>query len=214
MPKYIAIAAITLDGKIAKGPNHPSDWTSKEDKRFMRGLLDKSDVVIVGNNTYKTAIKPLSRRNCIVLARSVNSPPARGGVPRLQSGRGGGRQNLTYINPQKSDIKKLIRARKYKTVAILGGAQTYTYCLQNNMLDELYLTIEPLVFGRGIDLFSPIPSSPGEERMPDSPAIALAAAGGQVRSKSRKFKLLSIKKLNAQGSLLLRYKKLSKITIR
>ena len=183
MPKYIAIAAITLDGKIAKGPNHPSDWTSKEDKVFMHGLLDKCDCVIVGNNTYKTAIKPLSKRNCIVLTRAVPLPPLGEGARRADEG------SLIYCNPQKSDLKKLIRDRDYKKIAILGGAQTYTYCLQNNLLDELYLTIEPIVFEQGIDLFSPSPSGRG------------------VRGEGFKFKLLSVKKLNNQGSLLLHYKR-------
>ena len=68
MPKCIVIAAVTIDGKIAKGPNHMSNWTSKEDKVFMRALLAKSDVVIVGNNTYNNirassfARDPESRR--------------------------------------------------------------------------------------------------------------------------------------------------------
>jgi dihydrofolate reductase len=190
-PRYIAIAAVTLDGKIAKTKSHMSTWTSKEDKLFMRALLNKCDAIIVGNNTYKTAIKPLSKRNCIVLSRSANkliskssgltrgvySPPFKGGA------RGGYKPRLEYCNPKKSDLKKLIRDRGYKRIAILGGAQTYAYCLKNNLLDELYLTIEPIVFGKGINLF--------ESR----------------KFLEQKFKLDSIKKLNRQGSLLLHYKK-------
>ncbi len=168
-PKYIAIAAVTIDGKIAKHKNHMSDWTSKEDKVFMRALLDKCDVVIVGNNTYKTAIQPLSKRNCIVFSRSGSSKQVSA--------------KLTYCNPQTTDVKKIIRDHKYKTIAILGGAQTYSFCLKNSLLDELYLTIEPVVFGQGINLFS------------DSLSL------------DKKFKLISVKKLNKQGSLLLYYKK-------
>src|ERR1035437_4679109 len=127
-PTYIAIAAITLDGKIAKGPNHMSDWTSKEDKVFMRALLDKCDCIIVGNNTYKTAIKPLSKRNCIVISRTAEpSPLMRGDVARRVT------ERLIYINPQITNLKKLIVLKKYKKIAVLGGAQTYTYCLQNNL---------------------------------------------------------------------------------
>src|SRR3989338_2902841 len=69
--RSIAIAATTLDGKIALERDHFSDWTSPEDKAFMRKLLDEADVIVVGNNTYKTAEKPLSRRNCIVLTSSI-----------------------------------------------------------------------------------------------------------------------------------------------
>jgi dihydrofolate reductase len=175
-PSYIAIAAVTLDGKIAKGPNHMSDWTSKEDKLFMRSLLDKCDVILVGNNTYKTASKPLSKRNCIVLSYQINSCVR-------QSAR------LLYINPQKHDLSKIVFDLKYQRVAILGGAQTYTYCLNNNLLDELYLTIEPIIFGRGINLFS------------------LAQSENWGRSGDPTFKLISVKKINRRGSLLLHYKK-------
>src|SRR3989344_230321 len=164
---YIAIAAITIDGKIAKGPKHFSDWTSPEDKKFMRALLNKCDVVIVGNNTYKTAIKPLSKKNCIVLSRSENQT---------------NQKNRIYVNPDKTDLRKFIGGRGYKKIAILGGAQTYTYCLEHSMMDELYLTIEPIVFGRGIDLF---------------------ASKNYLYSK---LQLISTKKLNNQGSLLLYYK--------
>lgn len=188
--KFIAIAAITLDGKIAKNSKHMSDWTSKEDKIFMRTLLDKCDVIIVGNNTYMTALKPLSKRNCIVLTRGVNSPPFKGGVARAAR-RGGEKIPPFYCNPVKTNLKKIIISKNYKKIAILGGAQTYTFCLQNNMLDELYLTVEPLVFGEGINLFTP---SPSEGRVGE-------------RLQKHKFKLLSIKKLNKQGSLLLHYKK-------
>lgn len=167
--KYIAIAAMTMDGKIAKGPKHFSDWTSKEDKIFMHALLNKCDCIIVGNNTYKTASKPLSKRNRIVLTSQVSSP--------LQK-----TDKLLYVNPQKLDVKKFITKLKYRRVAILGGAQTYIYCLEHKMLDELYLTIEPVMFGRGVDLFA------------------------SKSSLDFKLKLVSIKKLNKTGSILLHYK--------
>ena len=170
MTKYIAIAAVTIDGKIAKNKSHMSDWTSPEDKIFMRALLDKCDVIIVGNNTYKTAIKPLSKRNCIVLSRSANKLMSKSA-------------NLIYCDPNKNNIKKLIGKLKYKKIAILGGAQTYSYSLENNLMDEIYLTIEPLVFGKGINLFA------------------------DTKILNKKFKLFNIKKLNNKGTVLLHYKK-------
>lgn len=170
MPKYIAIAATTIDGKIAKGPDHMSDWTSKEDKVFMRALLAKCDVVIIGNNTYKTAIKPLSKRNCIVFSGSVNQPARKSA-------------NLLYVNPAKVNFKKLITKSGYKKIALLGGAQTYSWFLENNLLDELYLTIEPLAFGGGVSLFA-------NKKLGDF-----------------KFRLFEIKQLNKKGSVLIHYKK-------
>jgi dihydrofolate reductase len=147
-----------------------SNWTSKEDKVFMRALLAKCDVVIVGNNTYKTAVKPLSKRNCIVFSRSANKLISKSA-------------NLLYVNPGKVNIKRLIEKLGYSKVALLGGAQTYSYFLEHGLLDEIYLTIEPLAFGGGISLFA------------------------NKKIGNYKFKLISIKKLNKTGSVLLKYKK-------
>jgi len=140
-PRYIAIAAITADGKIARNKEHMSDWTSKEDKDFMRAKLKECDAIIVGNNTYKTAIKPLSKRNCVVFTRSVQEPKQEN-------------ENCCYINPEITDAKAYAEEKGYKTIAILGGAATYNYCLAHDMTDELYLTIEPIIFGEGIDIFT------------------------------------------------------------
>lgn len=170
-PIISAIAAVTIDGKIALGPKHNSSWTSKEDKDFLHAILDKSDVVIVGNNTYKAAKKPLSKRNCLVLTSKVA-----GAIQK--------NNNLLFCNPNKINIAELITHLGYKKVALLGGAQTYTYFLSQGLIDNIYLTIEPLVFATGINLFS------------------------GKKSYLKKFKLVSVKKLNKKGSILLHYKRL------
>lgn len=162
--RYLGIAAVTLDGKIGANEKHFSNWTSKEDKKFMRALLDTCDVIIVGNNTYKTAIKPLSKRNCIVLTRSVKT------TNRVT-------ENLLFLNTKSTNLKKTIEKAGYRKIAVLGGAQTYSYCLEHKMLDDLYLTIEPIIFGSGVPLF----------------------AG---KYKLRKTKIVSTKKLNRAGTLL------------
>ena len=70
---------------------------------------------------------------------------------------------------------------KYETVAVLGGTKTYTWFLENDLLDELYITIEPIVFGRGLPLFE------------SSEDINV------------QLKLESTKQLNEKGTLLLHY---------
>lgn len=166
--KIIAVAAATIDRKIALSNCHYTDWTSAEDKKFLCMFLDKSDVIVVGNNTYKIAKKPLLKRNCIVFTRSIF------GIKRCGD-------NLLFCNPNNANIRDILS--DYKIAAVLGGAQIYTYFLENNLLDEIYLTIEPLVFGKGLNIFE------------------------RIAKKALKFQLLSIKKLNKNGSILLHYKR-------
>ncbi|HZX19863.1 MAG TPA: dihydrofolate reductase family protein [archaeon] len=168
-PNFYAVAVVTMDGKIAKNSAHFSDWSSKEDKDFLHKKMNDSDVILVGNNTYKIAKKPLSKRNCIVFTSSV---------PKTKKAK----ENLLYCNPKKIDFKKLILDLGYKKICVLGGAKTYGYFLEKNLLNEIFLTIEPIVFGSGISLFD-------------------------FDAGIKKFKLVSVKKLNKKGAVLLHYKK-------
>ncbi len=167
MSKYIAVVAITIDGKIAKNSHHFSNWTCKEDKVFLHTILDTCETVLVGNSTYKMALKPLSKRNCIVLTRSFKLK----NLPLL-----------TYCNPAIESLKDTIKKNKYKKICVLGGTQIYSYCLEQNLINELYLTIEPLTFGPGLSLFE--------------------------TKKTSQWRLKSSKRLNKRGSVLLHYIKI------
>lgn len=166
--KFVAYVAASIDGKIAKNSRSGSDWTSKEDWNFFQKSLALADAVIVGRNTYKVAEKSLKKRNTIVLTSKVNSPVVKGSV--------------FFLNPKKSDLKKFLQDKKYRNIAIVGGPKVYAFCLENKMLDELFLTIEPHVFTAGVPMFS----------------------GGIF--KKNNFKLISSRKLNKGGTLLLKYK--------
>ncbi len=162
--RFIGYVASSIDGRISLAAKKRPDWTSAEDWKFFQNKLALSDAVVVGRNTYEAAKTRLQKRNTYVLSSKVKNPVRRG--------------HVTFVNPKRTDIATLLKG--YKNVAVIGGARVYQEMLDKNLLDELYLTIEPLVFGRGTPMF----------------------AGG---SKTRKFKLVSVKKLNATGSILLRY---------
>lgn len=164
----IAIAALTIDGKIARHHDHFPDWTSPEDKVVLSEILDTCDVVVVGNTTYKIAEVQLSKRNCIVFTRTTPTPKPL-------------RDNLLLFNPSNASIE--VALEPYNKVALLGGAQIYTYFMERGLIDELFLTIEPLVFGNGLDLFE------------------------FTSDETINFELVSVRRLNGKGSLILHYRR-------
>lgn len=89
------------------------------------------------------------------------------------------RGKVVFINPVNVNLVKIFK--EYKNVAVLGGGAVYRFMLENGLLDEIFVTIEPLIFGRGKEMF----------------------IGG---TKISRLRLLSIKKLNLAGSILLHYK--------
>ena len=52
--KIILMAAVTLDGKIARNEAHFVDWSSHEDKKLFYATSKRARVLILGNNTFKT----------------------------------------------------------------------------------------------------------------------------------------------------------------
>ena len=169
-PKFIALAVMTLDGKIAKTVSHESSWSSKEDKKFLRKKIDRCDVIVVGRNTYEVSHGPLSKRNCIVITSRVATTTEPTALCR-------------YVNPKTVNIKTLVQSLGYRNICILGGTRTYSLMLKLGLIDELFLTIEPLLFGSGLSLFDlPLKNAP-------------------------LFRLVSVKKLNRRGTILLHYRR-------
>lgn len=138
---YSIVAAISCDGKITKGNSLGSNWTSKEDKKFLHKELDEADVILIGRKTYEIAEKYLAERNCLVFTRKIK-------FPEVMS------DKVTFFNLESGDIKKYLKERNYKKAVILGGTEIYSYFLEKNLTDEICLTIEPLIFGEGLSLAS------------------------------------------------------------
>jgi len=163
-PRYIAFVAASVDGRISLSSKHPPEWTSKEDWEFFQNSLSRIDAVVVGRNTYESVAERLRKRNTFVLSRRPKTLARRGTV--------------TFVNPEKVNLQKLLEG--YKSVAVLGGGAVYQFMLENKLLDELFITIEPLVFGRGKEMF----------------------VGG---TRTTPVTLLSAKRLNRTGTFLLHY---------
>jgi dihydrofolate reductase len=140
--KKILIAAITLDGKIAKSADHDVDWTSKEDKAFFRDETKKAGVVIFGSSTYKAIGRPMPDRLNIIMTRHPEDYADKEKEGLLE---------FTTDDPQ-TILEKLAK-RGFNKVVIGGGSAIYSLFLEKKLIDEIYLTIAPKIFGKGVDLF-------------------------------------------------------------
>jgi len=130
------IAALTADGFIAKSSQHLTDWTSKEDKHFFVEKTKQAGVVIFGQNTFETIGKALPGRHNVVYSKD-----------RVYEG-----VQVTQKDPKA--LLEELESKGYKEVAICGGATIYTMFMQAGVVDKLYLSVEPVLFGQGLTLFN------------------------------------------------------------
>ena len=168
------VAVSSVNGKLTKGDNPDIySWTSKEDSKIFFSLIEKHNLIVMGSKTYeaaRTIIKLRPNKLRMVLTRNrrkYKSDMVKG--------------SLEFTSESPKDLIKRLEKQGYKEMLLVGGTEINSAFLKNSLVDELHLTIEPILFGRGKDLLL-------EEELEVS------------------LKLLSIKKLNANGTLHLRYR--------
>jgi dihydrofolate reductase len=133
------IAAVTADGLIAENENHAAMWTSKEDKKRFVELTKRAGVVVMGSRTFRTLPRPLKERLNVVYTRGHAFD---------------GQENVLVTQDEPRILLEKLEARGLKEVAICGGSQVYTAFMKARAVGKIFLTIEPIVFGKGMTLFN------------------------------------------------------------
>ncbi len=139
--KVILMMAVTADGKIAKHETHMADWTSKADKKIFVSETKKAGVIIMGKTTYDTIGRPLPGRLNVVMDLKPDTSLNRPGL-------------LEFTNTEPKQLLRELEQRGFHSVIIGGGATINGLFLSLGLLDELWLTVEPKLFGAGMSLFA------------------------------------------------------------
>lgn len=170
--KVILAMVTSVDGKSTKNTLPPKEWASKEDQKFFSSVFKQNRLFVMGSHTYLAAqhtIKPNPKKLKIVLTKNPKKF-----IKYAVAGQ------LEFTNNSPASLVKQLEHLGYRQIILLGGAKTNTAFFKANLVNEIWLTLEPLIFGVGKGLV--------DERKLDT-----------------KLKLKSSKKLNSKGSLLLKY---------
>jgi dihydrofolate reductase len=142
------IAAQSLDGFITQHDKPGSGFTSDADKEHFSRILADFDCQIMGSTTYRVAREKILPRRGLPRLRLVltRDPAAYAGdaVPGA----------LEFTNEPVASLVEKQRARGCRSCAVLGGSQLYSAFLSANLVDEIWLTVEPLLFGSGTRLLA------------------------------------------------------------
>lgn len=138
--KIIMIAAVTIDGFIAKNSDDPVEWTGSDDKSYFRKVTEKAGVVIMGSNTFNMIGRPLPNRMNIVMTSKkkidINN------------------DNVELTDAYPTVIVNMLENRGYKSICVIGGSEINTLFLKCGLIDELHVVTIPKIMGCGISLFN------------------------------------------------------------
>jgi dihydrofolate reductase len=147
--RVLAIAAMSADGYIARAPRDDVSWSSPEDKRMFAATSRHAGVIVMGRKTFDSMPAPLPDRLQVVM---TSTPANYQSLP--------GHVEFTANNPQ--TILRDLAERQFQEVVIGGGGAVYAQFVGAGLVDELWLTVEPLLFGAGVPLLQ---GTPMERRM-------------------------------------------------
>ncbi len=172
--KVVMIMVSSLNGKTTNGAD--SDiykWTSSEDSDFFFSKIKEAKVIIMGSGTYEVIrekIKNDPGRLRIVLTKSPEKYSSNSKINILE-----------FSSSEPNEILSELSYRGYEEILLVGGAGVNKSFIESGLVNEIFLTIEPVIFGSGKNLMTD---------------------GNYFKD----LNLVEVKKLNDKGSLLLKYK--------
>ena len=169
--KTILIFVSTIDGKITRwGDPMIRSWSSKDDQKYFDAIWNDTRVIIMGSGTYNPDPLKADPKHLYLVLTHQPSKYEGLNVPGL----------LEFTNETPGQVLDRFKNDE-KMVLVVGGSHIATSFLREQLIDELWLTIEPKIFGTGANFVT-------EEKLDID------------------LKLLSSEQINEQGTLITKYR--------
>lgn len=141
--RVVLIAAQSLDGFLAKHDKPGTDFTSAADRTWFPACLRSFDTCVMGSETWRgerTEIlaAPYSDRRRIIMTRN----PARHADDAVP-------EQIEFTDESPSALATRLRMEGVEHLALLGGGTINGLFLAAGLVDELWITLESVVFGQG-----------------------------------------------------------------
>ena len=170
--KITLVAVTSLNGKLTNGADPDIyKWTSREDQKFFFDLIEGTKLIVMGSGTYE-AVRGRLKTNTSKLRIVLTKNPDKYKAERVPG-------NLEFSSESPKEVYKRCMI-DHTDMLLVGGSKIYSSFIKENLVDEIYLTVEPLVFGEGKNLFA-----------------------GETKAMLH---LESMERLNEKGTVLLKYR--------
>lgn len=139
--KVILYMAISTNGYIAK-TNDETPWSDEEWESFKQ-MSEACGNIILGKRTFDLAVAngdfPFTDSLHVICTTKKAETST---------------FNNTFFVNSPSQALALLERKGFETAMVGGGGTLNSAFLEEELVDEIYLDVEPLLFGKGLPLFS------------------------------------------------------------
>jgi len=141
---HVRLLAVTdIHGVIATMESDDISWGSREDKALFKEITTSSGVVVMGRKTFESIGKKLPNRFNVVLTKKT--------IEYFE--------NLDYkpdliLSCSSREAVETLNKMGYNDICVIGGQSVFTQFLNEGIVTDIHLTIEPVILPGNFYLFS------------------------------------------------------------
>ncbi len=147
MRKVILGLAVTLDGFI-EGPNGEYDWCFTDQDYGLTEFFSRIDALFIGRKSYEIA-QQYAKENDGIMVPGMPSVKEYVFSNSLQQVKDGA---ILISGDSMAEARK-IKEQPGKDIWLYGGAELTDAMMKERLVDELWLSVHPILLGSGKPLF-------------------------------------------------------------
>lgn len=142
-PHVVLIAVSSINGYITDGDRPGTSFASLEDHQWFAKALEEMDAIVMGSRTYEASREFIRSRLSAARPRYVCTRHPRDfraeEVP----------EQLLFTHARPPDLIASLAQEGRRKIALVGGGKANANFLHAGCVDEIWLTLEPLLFADG-----------------------------------------------------------------
>lgn len=142
--KLTVYMATSIDGLITR-EDTDSNWVSKTDWDQFYSYIQANDAVIMGRKTMEQFGEDFPIKGPVNVVLSNKSDLHKDS------------EKLVILSATPKEVIDLVAKRNLNNLLLIGGSETNKEFIKARLVDEIVLSVHPLVIGRGLRIFGEEP---------------------------------------------------------